>query len=92
MIKKITSTTIAALTMLTMFNSNAVYAQNNKDVASKKEQAVVNVDNLNIRSGPSTSDDIIGVFELDDEVNLISIKNGWYKIEMEDGKVAWTNG
>ena len=39
MIKKITSTTVAALTMLTIFNSNAVYAQNNKDVDSKKEQA-----------------------------------------------------
>ena len=92
MIKKFTSTTIAALTMLTMFNSNAVYAQNNKDVEQEKEQAVVNVDKLNIRSGPSTSDDIIGGFELKDEVDLISIKNGWYKIELEDGKIAWTNG
>ena len=26
-----------------------------------------------------------------DRVSL-SIKNGWYKIEMEDGKIAWTNG
>ena len=92
MIKKITGTTIAVLTMLTMFNSNAVYAQNNKYIDSKKEQAVVNVDNLNIRSGPSTSEDIVGGFELDDEVELISIKNGWYKIELEDGNVAWTNG
>lgn len=92
MIKKFTSTTIATLTMLTMFNSNAVYAQNNKDVEQEKEQAVVNVDKLNIRSGPSTSDDIIGGFELKDEVDLISIKNGWYKIELEDGKIAWTNG
>ncbi|MDY2737963.1 SH3 domain-containing protein [Intestinibacter sp.] len=92
MIKKITSTTVAALTMLTMFSSNAVYAQSDKDVDSKKEQAIVNVDKLNIRSGPSTSDDIIGGFELDDEVDLISIKDGWYKIELEDGKVAWTNG
>ena len=92
MIKKFTSTTIAALTMLTIFNSNAVYAQNNKDVEQEKEQAVVNVDKLNIRSGPSTSDDIIGGFELKDEVDLISIKNGWYKIELEDGKIAWTNG
>ena len=73
MIKKFTSTTIAALTMLTMFNSNAVYAQNNKDVEQEKEKAVVNVDKLNIRSGPSTSDDIIGKFELKDEVDLISI-------------------
>lgn len=92
MIKKITGTTIAVLTMLTMFNSNAVYAQNNKYIDSKKEQAVVNVDNLNIRSGPSTYEDIVGGFELDDEVELISIKNGWYKIELEDGNVAWTNG
>lgn len=92
MIKKITSTTVAALTMLTMFSSNAVYAQSDKDVDSKKEQAIVNVDKLNIRSGPSTSDDIIGGFKLDDEVDLISIKDGWYKIELEDGKIAWTNG
>lgn len=91
MLKKLTSTTIATLTILTMMNTGAVFADS-KDSNEKEPVSLVNVDKLNIRSGPSTSCDIIGVFEKEDSVNLISIKDGWYKIELKDGKKAWTNG
>ena len=80
------------MAILTMLNTGAVFAQSNKDVATKESVAVVNTDKLNVRSGPSTSYDIIGSFSKNDGVDLLSIKNGWYKIEMEDGKIAWTNG
>ena len=91
MIKKLTSTAVATLTILTMMNTGAVFADS-KDANEKEPVALVNVEKLNIRSGPSTSYDIIGSFSKNDGVDLLSIKNGWYKIEMEDGKIAWTNG
>ena len=92
MIKYLKTTTVATMAILTMLNTGAVFAQSNKDVATKESVAVVNTEKLNIRSGPSTSYDIIGSFSKNDGVDLLSIKNGWYKIEMEDGKIAWTNG
>ena len=92
MIKYLKTTTVATMAILTMLNTGAVFAQSNKDVATKESVAVVNTDKLNVRSGPSTSYDIIGSFSKNDGVDLLSIKNGWYKIEMEDGKIAWTNG
>ena len=91
MIKKLTSTAVATLTILTMMNTGAVFADS-KDANEKEPVALVNVEKLNIRSGPSTSYDIIGSFEKEDSVDLISIKDGWYKIKLEDGKKAWTNG
>ena len=92
MIKYLKTTTVATMAILTMLNTGAVFAQSNKDVATKESVAVVNTDKLNVRSGPSTSYDIIGSFEKEDSVDLISIKDGWYKIKLEDGKKAWTNG
>ena len=91
MIKKLTSTAVATLTILTMMNTGAAFADS-KDANEKEPVALVNVEKLNIRSGPSTSYDIIGSFEKEDSVDLISIKDGWYKIKLEDGKKAWTNG
>ena len=84
--------TATVLTTLGIFNTSSVYAQNENLRQKEIETATVNVDKLNIRKGPSTNHDIIGGFEFEDEVNVVSIKNGWYKIELEDGNEAWTNG
>ena len=94
MIKNFKRTTVATMAILTMLNTGAVFAQSNSsnEEATKEIVAMVNVDKLNVRSGPSTSHDIIGTFIKDDDISLVSIKNGWYKIEMEDGKTGWTNG
>ncbi|WP_455543673.1 SH3 domain-containing protein [Intestinibacter sp.] len=91
MIKNLKRTTVATMAILTILNTGAVFAQtsNNETI---KDAAIVSADKLNVRSGPSTSHDIIGAFEKDDDIDLVSIKNGWYKIEMEDGKTGWTNG
>ena len=53
MIKKLTSTAVATLTILTMMNTGAVFADS-KDANEKEPVALVNVEKLNIRSGPST--------------------------------------
>lgn len=92
MIKYLKTTTVATMAILTMLNTGAVFAQSNNDSETKESAAIVTADKLNVRSGPSTSHDIVGSFSKNDGVDLLSIKNGWYKIEMEDGKIAWTNG
>ena len=84
MIKYLKTTTVATMAILTMLNTGAVFAQSNKDVATKESVAVVNTDKLNVRSGPSTSYDIIGSFSKNDGVDLLSIKNGWVD---ENGRV-----
>ena len=84
MIKYLKTTTVATMAILTMLNTGAVFAQSNKDVATKESVAVVNTDKLNVRSGPSTSYDIIGSFSKNDGIDLLSIKNGWVD---ENGRV-----
>lgn len=84
--------TATILTTLSVFNTNSIYAQTQKNEDKQTKIATVNVDKLNIRKGPSTNYDIIGDFEFKDKVKVISIKNGWYKIKLEDGNTAWTNG
>ena len=42
---------------------------------------LVTTDNLNVRSGPSTSNDIIGTLNLDDTVEVIGTSGSWYKID-----------
>lgn len=84
--------TATILTTLSVFNTNSIYAQTQKSEDKQTKIATVNVDKLNIRKGPSTNYDIIGDFEFKDKVKVISIKNGWYKIKLEDGNTAWTNG
>lgn len=90
--RKLKIITATILTTLSVFNANSIYAQIQKNENKESEIATVNVDKLNIRKGPSTNYDIIGGFEFKDEVKVISIKNGWYKIKLEDGNIAWTNG
>lgn len=92
MIKNLKTITVATMATLTILNTGVIFADNDKNISVEEPKAVVNVEKLNIRSGPSTSYDIIGSFEKEDSVNLISIKDGWYKIKLEDGKKAWTNG
>lgn len=41
----------------------------------------VNGDDLLMRSGPSTSNSVVGSFNYGDIVNLIGINNGWYKLK-----------
>lgn len=91
MIKNLKNITVATMAILMMLNTKVVFADS-KDISDEKEIAKVNVEKLNIRSGPSISNEIIGSFEKEDSVNVISIKDGWYKIKLEDGKKAWTNG
>ena len=41
----------------------------------------VTSDNLNVRSGPSTSNGVIGSLKLNTTVEILSVSNEWYKID-----------
>ena len=43
----------------------------------------VTTENLNVRSGPSTSYEKIGILKLDENVDVIGKSNGWYKIDFQ---------
>lgn len=49
------------------------------------------VDNLNVRSGPSTKYKKVISLKTGSAVNVVETKNGWDKIVDENGKVGWCN-
>ena len=55
--------------------------------------ATVNTDDLNIRSGSSTSYPILAKVNKGDIVLIKeSSSNGWYKVQLENGIIGWCNG
>lgn len=58
---------------------------NNEQLLSKKK---VNIDGLNMRSGPSMSYRVIKVLKLNHEVEVISESGGWSKIK-SDGRLGY---
>lgn len=51
----------------------------------------VNVDALNVRSGPSTSSQILTVYKKGQEVKVVSISDDWAKIQYNDGYAYVSN-
>ncbi len=47
---------------------------------------------LNVRSGASTSHSVVGMLYKNDTVKLLSSSNGWYKVELSNGKTGWVSG
>lgn len=83
-IKKICITTALMITIGSAFTMTKV------DAAS--ESGRVTATSLNVRSGASTSNDIIGKLVKGDEVEILESSNGWYKIEYNDNKIGWSSG
>lgn len=54
---------------------------NDDETENKKNIYQVNTASLNVRSGPSTSFTILGKLSIGTEVEVISINNGWAKIQ-----------
>lgn len=67
--------------------------ENDKPTDSNNNLTIMkcNANKLNVRSGPSTADNLIGTFEKGDNVEVIeNLNNGWSKIKFE-GKVAYVS-
>ncbi len=70
--------------------SSAKYIKinNNESNTGSQNIKVVNVDILNMRSGPSTSYRVIKMLNKDNKVEVISENNGWSKIK-SDGRLGY---
>lgn len=53
---------------------------------------VVNATNLNIRLGASLERDIITTVPNGVRLTLLDELNGWYKVQLSDGKIGWASG
>ncbi|MGD9679403.1 MAG: SH3 domain-containing protein [Vulcanibacillus sp.] len=52
-------------------------------ITTHYDSAKINTDILNVRNGPSINDSIIGKLYMGDQIEIIEIKEGWYKINYE---------
>ncbi len=67
------------LILIIIFTSFGAYADN----------YVVKAKNLNIRSMPSSTSDIIGTLQQNTIINVIEIKNGWAKFKYFDSEMGY---
>ena len=56
------------------------------------DEGVVKADVLNVRSGPSTDNEVIGKLYENNTVKVLESSNGWYKIQKNDGQTGWVSG
>lgn len=58
------------------------------EVSQIRQVATVQASILNVRSGPNTSHAILGKLSKGDRIEVLEIKQGWYKLSFE-GKEGW---
>ncbi len=51
----------------------------------------VTASSLRIRRQPSTSSDTIGYLSRDEEVSIVGIRNGWYRIQLDDNRFGYVS-
>ena len=61
-------------------------------VFANAEMGEVIASTLNIRSGPSTDNSIIGYVHRGDKLQILGKSNGWYKVKLSNGKIGWGSG
>ncbi|MGL6107630.1 C40 family peptidase [Romboutsia sp.] len=55
------------------------------------EKGIITASTLNIRSGASTNNSIIGKINKGKCVDVLEKSNGWYKIKLPNGSVGWVS-
>ena len=63
----------------------------NSSTSTEKKKGTVTTDTLNVRSGAGTNYSVISKVHKGDTVNIIGSSNGWYKIELSNGKTGWVS-
>ncbi len=53
-------------------------------------KATINADDVKFRAGPSVEDEVYGHFDTGNHVEIIGLKNGWYKVKY-GGKVGYVS-
>ncbi|MEG1311347.1 MAG: NlpC/P60 family protein, partial [Romboutsia sp.] len=66
-------------------------SNNSSNEVTLSGYATVTTSTLNVRSGAGTSYSVIGKVYKNDKVELLSSKNGWYKIKLSNGSIGWAS-
>jgi uncharacterized protein YgiM (DUF1202 family) len=61
------------------------------DLPGMHQYGIVIANSLNLRSGPDTSYSVIGGLSKNDRVEIITETNGWYLVELIDGRVGYVS-
>jgi Cell wall-associated hydrolases (invasion-associated proteins) len=61
-------------------------------VTSLNTRGIVTASRLNMRTGPATSYSVLHVLWQGNNVKVIGETNGWYRIQLSDGRVGWVIG
>ena len=72
-------------------NNSGSNNNTNTETPSSGKKATVTASALNVRSGPSTSNSIIGKAYKGNTVEILDSSNGWYKIKLSNGQVGWAS-
>ncbi len=64
----------------------------NTDDSLAGKTGTVTASALNVRSGPSTSNGVIGTTYRGNTVQIITSSNGWHKVKLSNGQVGWVSG
>ena len=51
----------------------------------------VTASSLRIRKGPTTSSETIGYLSKEEQVTIVGIQTGWYRIRLEDGRYGYVS-
>lgn len=65
------------------------YAVVEPPVETMTGTAVVTIDRLNVRSGPSATYSVIKILSQGDQVTVRGSVAGWYNVELIDGSIGW---
>lgn len=57
--------------------------------SSGRETGTISGNSVNVRTGPSTANDIIMAVVSGEKVSILEESNGWYKVEFTSGVVGW---
>ena len=69
-------------------NNSNTNGQNNSNAG---KTGVVTTSKLNVRSGPSTKNSVVGSLSRNSNVTILSSSNGWYKVRLSNNKEGWAS-
>lgn len=84
MINRKVVTAISLTSLGIVLSGTSIFADN--------KTGTVIASTLNIRSGPSTNNTIIGYVHKGDKLQILETSNGWYKVKLSNGKIGWGSG
>lgn len=84
MINRKIATAISVTSLGIVLSGTAVFADT--------KTGTVTASALNIRSGPSTNNSVVGYASKGDKLEILETSNGWYKVKLSNGKIGWGSG